>query len=47
MLNYFIKYITLFYNISYKLKALRKPRLNILFNIKGTKTNYIIINIID
>jgi hypothetical protein len=39
--------MALFYNISYKLKALKKLRLNIPFNIKGTRTNYIAKDIID
>jgi hypothetical protein len=47
MLDSFIKYIALFYNISYKLKALKKPRLNIPFNIKGTKINHTLKDIID
>jgi hypothetical protein len=47
ILNSFIKYIALFYNINYKLKALKKPRLNIPSNIKRTRTNYIAKDIID
>jgi hypothetical protein len=47
LLDSFIKYIALLYNISYKLKALKKPRLNIPLSIKGTKTNYIAKDIID
>jgi hypothetical protein len=35
------------YNISYKLKALKKPRSNIPPSTRGIKTDYIIKDIID